>query len=122
MPEGAPRGGDRFPWLKLKLAAGGPVEDLYQKIDDMRLHLIVIGQAAPAAATVGGAGFLDVHAIPADPVNDAEFTRAKIPGTSYYLLRPDGHIGFCGAHLQPGQVERYLSERLRLGTTLKPRA
>ncbi|HKE40629.1 MAG TPA: FAD-dependent monooxygenase [Casimicrobiaceae bacterium] len=120
MPEDAPRGGDRFPWLKLKLAAGGPVEDLYQKIDDIRLHLIVIGQSAPA--TVGGAGFIDVHAIPADPVNDAELASARIPGTSYYLLRPDGHIGLCGIHLEPGDVEKYLSERLRLGTAPKARA
>jgi 2-polyprenyl-6-methoxyphenol hydroxylase-like FAD-dependent oxidoreductase len=122
MPEGAPQGGDRFPWLKLKLAAGGPVEDLYQKIDDTRLHLIVVGQSAPAAATVGPAGFLDVCAIRADPVNDAELARARIPPISYYLLRPDGHIGLCGIHLEPGQVERYLSERLRIGTALKPRA
>jgi 2-polyprenyl-6-methoxyphenol hydroxylase-like FAD-dependent oxidoreductase len=122
MAEDRPRAGDRFPWLKLKLVAGGPVEDLYQKIDDMRLHLIVIGQSAPAPATVGGAGFIDVHAIPADPVNDAELARARIPGTSYYLLRPDGHIGLCGIHLEPGHVEQYLSRRLRLTTAPQPRA
>src|SRR5262249_38460944 len=27
---GAPRAGDRFPWLRVALRAGGPVEDLYQ--------------------------------------------------------------------------------------------
>src|SRR5437773_8325234 len=31
-----PRAGDRFPWLRLKLSANGPVEDLYGKLDDTR--------------------------------------------------------------------------------------
>jgi hypothetical protein len=52
--------------------------------------------------------------MPADPVNDAEFTRAEIPRPSFYLLRPDGHIGLCGARLQASRVARYVFETLRL--------
>src|SRR5262245_1742623 len=36
LPKGGPAPGDWFPWLKLKCAADGPVEDLYQKLDDTR--------------------------------------------------------------------------------------
>jgi len=45
----APRAGDRFPWLRLKFAATGPAEDVFQKLSDMRFHLIVIGQLPPTA-------------------------------------------------------------------------
>jgi hypothetical protein len=57
---------------------------------------------------------LRIHVIPADPVNDAELVRAEIPQPSFYLLRPDGHVGICGARLEAARVARYLSESLRL--------
>jgi len=43
MSDGAPRVGDRFPWLRLKLEPNGSVEDLFGKLDDTRFDLIVIG-------------------------------------------------------------------------------
>ena len=46
------------------------------------------------------------------PINDAELARVHIPQPSFYLLRPDGHVGLCGTRLEPGAVTRYLSERL----------
>src|SRR5262245_32142130 len=33
LPEDAPRAGDRFPWLEVKSAASGAVEDLFQTLD-----------------------------------------------------------------------------------------
>ena len=59
-------------------------------------------------------GLVRVHVVPADPVNDAELARARIPQPSFYLLRPDGHVGLSGAHLDAAVVKRYLSETLRL--------
>src|SRR5262245_25391262 len=32
LPEGAPRAGDRFPWLRLRFRPGGPVEDLFGRL------------------------------------------------------------------------------------------
>ena len=75
----------------------------------------VSGSLAPASATIGIGDLLRVHAIPDDPVNDAELARVQIPQPSFYLLRPDGYIGLCGAGLEAAAVKRYLSERLRLG-------
>jgi 2-polyprenyl-6-methoxyphenol hydroxylase-like FAD-dependent oxidoreductase len=110
LPDDAPRAGDRFPWLQLKLQAGGPVEDLFRKFDDLRFHLFVTGRPAPKVAVPDT--LLQMHAIPADAANDAELARAGIPGTAFYLIRPDGHIGLAGTKLEAGAVERYLSARL----------
>jgi 2-polyprenyl-6-methoxyphenol hydroxylase-like FAD-dependent oxidoreductase len=118
MPDDAPRAGDRFPWLRLRFESGGGIEDFFEKIDDTRLALIVIGQAAPAQAELGLGDFLRVHSIRADVLNDAELARARIPGPSFYLLRPDGHVGLCGRGLDPAAIRRYVSERLQLSPPL----
>jgi hypothetical protein len=60
-----------------------------------------------------------VHVIPADPANDAELARARIPQPSVYLVRPDGHVGLSGAHLDAAAVKRYLSENLRLAKEIE---
>ena len=112
LPESAPRAGDRFPWLRLKFQADGPVEDSFQKLDDTQFNLIVFGQPAEAALDLGE--LLSVHVIPADPMNDAELARAQIPQPSFYLLRPDGHVGLCGTRFDSAAIKQYVSERLRL--------
>jgi hypothetical protein len=89
------------------------VEDLFQTFDDLHVHLIVAGQPAPAGLPNPG-DLMRIHTIPADPENDAELARVGIPQPSFYLLRPDGYVGLCGARLDPAAVTRYLSERLRL--------
>jgi len=105
LPQDAPQAGDRFPWLRLKMSAGGPVEDLFGKLDDTRFNLLVFGQAAAEAPQPGG--LLGVHAIPDERHNATELTRARIPATSFYLLRPDGHVGLAGTRLESGAVTRY---------------
>jgi hypothetical protein len=50
LPEAAPQPGDRFPWLHLRLEAGGPVEDVFAKLDDERFHLLAFGQRAELPA------------------------------------------------------------------------
>jgi 2-polyprenyl-6-methoxyphenol hydroxylase-like FAD-dependent oxidoreductase len=112
LPHSAPRAGDRFPWLRLKLHADGLVEDLFGKLDDTRLTLIVIGQPSPPESALDIGDFLRTHAIPADPLNDMELARAQIPQPSFYLLRPDGHVGLCGTRLEAAAIVRYVSERL----------
>ena len=49
LPDRAPRAGDRFPWLRLRLSGQRPEADLFEKLDDTRFNLIVIGQPPPAA-------------------------------------------------------------------------
>jgi 2-polyprenyl-6-methoxyphenol hydroxylase-like FAD-dependent oxidoreductase len=114
LPAGAPRGGDRFPWLRLRLEPTGAREDLFQAFDDLHFHLIVIGQPVPSEGSLNLGDLLRVHLIPSNPVNDAELARVKIPRPCFYLLRPDGHVGLCGARLDEAAVKRYVSERLHL--------
>jgi hypothetical protein len=96
-PADAPRAGDRFPWLKVAFTPGGAVEDLFEKLDDTRFNLLVIGQPLPTDGTLPLGELLQVHPIPADGANAAVLGDAGIFAPSYYLLRPDGHIGLCGA-------------------------
>ena len=64
-----------------------------------------------------GVWLVDLTAGPDDPANDRELTRAHIPRPSFYLLRPDGHIGLAGARLEVATVTRYVSERLYVAST-----
>jgi hypothetical protein len=119
LPDTAPRAGDRFPWLRLKFRPDGPIEDLFEIVDDTRFALIVIGQPSPPREALNLGDLLQIHVLPADPVNDAELARAEIPPLSFYLLRPDGHVGLCGARLEAARVARYLSENLRFDASSK---
>ena len=112
LPASAPQAGDRFPWLRYQLKADGPTEDLYQKRDDTKFNLIVIGQLLEKALDMDG--LLAVYGVPSGPLNAAEFARLHLPEPSFYLLRPDGHVGLCGTHLDPAAVKRYISEDLHL--------
>jgi 2-polyprenyl-6-methoxyphenol hydroxylase-like FAD-dependent oxidoreductase len=108
--KGAPVAGDRFPWLQLKLRVDGPVEELFQMLDDTRFNLIVIGQPAAPAEDITSGSLLSTHVIPADPVNEKELARAQIPAPSFYLLRPDGHVGLAGTHMDAAALTRYLTD------------
>jgi 2-polyprenyl-6-methoxyphenol hydroxylase-like FAD-dependent oxidoreductase len=112
LPEAAPQAGDRFPWLRLQLKAGGPVEDLYSKLGDTKFNLIVIGQLLEKTPDLGG--LLNVYGIPLLPGNSAELARLHVPQPSFYLLRPDGHVGLCGRQLDPAGLARYVSGNLHL--------
>ena len=61
----------------------------------------------------------DDHAIPPDPINDVELTRTRIPQPSFYLVRPDGHVGLCGGRLEAAALRCYVAECLRLGVEVR---
>jgi len=111
VPVRAPHAGDRFPWLKLRLRAQGPVEDLFEVLDDTRFTLLLIGQELPDDR-LSAAGALSVCVIPQDAANARELKRAHIPRRCFYLLRPDGHIGLCGLRLHATAIRAYLSVRV----------
>jgi len=115
LPEKGPRPGDRFPWLRIKFQPNGRPEDLFGKLDDTRFTLLLFGQAAPPRGILELGDQLHLHVVPSDPANDRELARARIPRPSFYLLRPDGHIGLAGAQLDAAAASRYISERLQFG-------
>jgi hypothetical protein len=111
LPRRAPRAGDRFPWLRIRLAPGGPVEDLFARLDDTRFTLLVMGQPAPSASP-GLDDLLRTVGVPTDPTNQRELARAGVPRRAFYLLRPDGHVGLAGVRPEVAAVTRYLRERM----------
>lgn len=116
IPMAAPQPGDRFPWLQLKLRENGPVEDLFQALDDTRFNLLLIGQSAGAGKELNLGEHVKTHVISADPVNDKELARVALRVPSFYLLRPDGHVAMAGARFDASAVIRYLADRhLRFG-------
>jgi 2-polyprenyl-6-methoxyphenol hydroxylase-like FAD-dependent oxidoreductase len=112
-PKEAPQAGDRFPWLRLKFVPGGPVEDLFARLDDTRFNLVAIGQPSPPVGSSADGDLILTHSVPDDPVNDRELDRAHIPKPSFYLLRPDGHVGLAGTHLEAATLTRYFAEHIK---------
>jgi len=116
MPSAAPQAGDRFPWLHLRLRPDGGVEDTFQAFEDRFFNLVVFGQTAPDAANIGFGDLVKSWTVPDDIRNASELDRAGIPRPSFYLIRPDGHIGLCGAQVNVEAVRRYLSETVGLAS------
>jgi 2-polyprenyl-6-methoxyphenol hydroxylase-like FAD-dependent oxidoreductase len=114
LSDAAPRAGDRFPWVRLKLAPNGPTEDLFEKLDDTRFNLILVGQTPPSGTSMDFGDMLRMHVIPDNPGNTPELARARIPSPSFYLLRPDGHVALAGARLDTVALTGYASGRLHL--------
>jgi 2-polyprenyl-6-methoxyphenol hydroxylase-like FAD-dependent oxidoreductase len=116
----APRAGDRFPWLKVKLDPAGPVQDLFQRLEDTRFNLLVFGQKFAPESLLRSDDLVRCHVIPSDAANDAALRRARIPLPSFYLLRPDGYVGLCGGRFDPLAIERYLGARIHLASDSSP--
>ena len=110
LPASALRAGDRFPWLKLKLKPDGSVEDLFQLLDDKRFNLILIDQPSATSGTLGLDHLINTYEISSEFENGAELARKNIPHPSFYLLRPDGHIGLCGPLWESASVKSYISQ------------
>ncbi len=86
---------------------------MFSACDDLHFHLLLFGQAPPACHGGDVPACVRVHVIEEHAHNTRERERAKIASPSFYLLRPDGHVGLAGGLLEPGVVARYLSDRVR---------
>ncbi len=106
----APRAGDRFPWLRLTFQGGGPGEDLFERLDDTRFNLLVVGQPAPPTESLGLGGLLQSHVVRLEGENVRALAAVSITGPSYYLLRPDGHVGLAGTNADAGALRRWFSD------------
>jgi 2-polyprenyl-6-methoxyphenol hydroxylase-like FAD-dependent oxidoreductase len=116
LPAHAPKAGDRFPWLRLKVGRESALKDLYRWMDDTRFHLLLFGQ--PQGQPAGG-GLVEVHEIPLDADNRAELARVGLGQPCFYLVRPDGYVGLCGAGTDAAAaVAKYLADHVHLKASL----
>ena len=114
--KGAPAAGERFPWLHLTFAGGSRSEDVFERLDDMKFNLLVIGQSAPATERLGLGDMLATHVVPFEGENIGVLARVSIAAPAYYLLRPDGHIGLAGRTVDEGALRRWFATcRMTLG-------
>lgn len=107
-PSRGPRAGDRFPWLHVALRDDGPIEDLYQQLDDTRFNLVLVGQPAPERGSQGLGDLLRLHVIPNGTRNARELARFKLLGPAFYFLRPDGYVGLAGGRFDAVALHDYL--------------
>ena len=112
LPKGAPAAGDRFPWLRIKLRADGPAED--STASSTTRASICSSSDRPSQAAGEFGDYVRVLAIPQIADNDQEFARANVSQPSFYLLRPDGHVGLCGPGFDAAAIKQYLSARVHL--------
>ena len=114
LPKGAPRAGDRFPWLMLKMQPFGRPVDVFSKLDDRRFNLLVFGSRERNVKLENLSHLVTPWFIPDDAENKAKLERSGIPEASFFLVRPDGHIGLCGATAASAEVRDYLSDCVKL--------
>ena len=48
------------------------------------------------------------------PVAKGQLARVGIPQPSFYLVRPDGHVGLCGKTADAAAIQRYLAVTIGL--------
>jgi 2-polyprenyl-6-methoxyphenol hydroxylase-like FAD-dependent oxidoreductase len=109
VPKRGPQAGDRFPWMQLRFGTEAPREDLFERLDDTAFNLLAIGHRVPSLSGLGLGDQIRVHDIPADAENAKTLTAASIQGPAFYLLRPDGHIGLVGTHVEAGAIEEWFA-------------
>ena len=113
LPDSAPQAGDRFPWLRLAWTADGPVEDSFRLLSGTQFKLLSFGQPV-AKTTPLPSDVIAVHEVGTEGDNAAELRRAGIPLPSFYVVRPDGYIGFCGVRLDMNAVQSYFETRVHV--------
>jgi hypothetical protein len=74
----------------------------------------VFGQPSASFRLTEFDGLVVTHMIPDDPANDRQLVLTRVPKPSFYLLRPDGHVGLAGLCPDNDALTRYMEERLTL--------
>ena len=120
VPDSAPQAGDRFPWLHLQFTEESPTEDLFGKLDDRYFNLLLFGQQAPSGFDPAASDLMRMHVIPNTPANVKELARLQMVWPSFYLLRPDGHVGLLGNRYDAAAVTRYFNQQHVLVAKLTP--
>ena len=90
---GRVRGGERLPWIP----------GLFERLDDLRWHLFVVGAPTPEALTWGSTRGLRVHPVALSPAA----RRAGYREGHALLVRPDGYIGLVERRFHGARFSAY---------------
>ena len=90
-----------------EVAAGRPGRGSVRALDDTRFNLLVFGRRAGGRSRRHGP-----HACRCGRCRERAGARARqISRPSFYLLRPDGHVGLCGPGFDAAAIRRWFTER-----------
>ena len=98
----------RFPMAAHPRLSRRSVEDLWG-FEDASFSLLVPG----GTRAIRIRRLVRAHIVPCIAENDRELARAQISQPSFYLVRPDGHVGLCGPGFDAAAIRRYLADRLK---------
>jgi hypothetical protein len=107
---GRVRAGDRLPWVE------GPSGDNHAGLDGRAWRAHVYGEPSAGVAEACRA-----HDLPLDVWPwTAGARRAGLVRDALYVLRPDGHVGFCAERPEADALVRYLAPWRRLSGPRTP--
>jgi 2-polyprenyl-6-methoxyphenol hydroxylase-like FAD-dependent oxidoreductase len=122
-PRRGPRAGDRLP--DARVARDGQECWLGEALAQPGFHLLLCGHPGDwdpgqlAAVRARHAGTLAVHHLSREAapgalhdIDGQAFARLGVADTAHYLIRPDGHVGYCCAGTDLDGLQRYLSRWL----------
>jgi hypothetical protein len=98
---------------------------LFERLDDTKFNLLVIGQPAPRTHSLGIDELLHTHVVPLEGDNLRALAAVSITTPAYYLLRPDGHVGLVGTHADDRELKGWFSDshlRVEAGQVASARA
>ncbi len=100
---GKVHGGDRLPWVEHADDAG----DNFAPLRSLRWQLHIYGGSSPSLAALCQAHGWPWHEFPWS----ASVEQAGLAKGGAYLLRPDGHVAWCGDHSDHESLARYAESR-----------
>jgi hypothetical protein len=102
---GTVHGGDRLPWVKLRVNGGE--RDNFAPLTSLDWQVHVYGEAPPEIRAMCEARRLALHVFPWHRAMD----RSGLLRNAVYLVRPDGYIGLADPDARAAAVESYLDAR-----------
>jgi FAD binding domain len=102
---GSVHGGDRLPWVKMRVS--GIEQDNFAPLASLDWQVHVYGEARPDIQRVCDTRKVPIHVFPWQP----EMSRAGLERNAIYLVRPDGYVALADADGRAQAVTSYLGAR-----------
>ena len=111
LPKDAPAAGERFPWMRIRLSGRMVRSRTSTASSRIRASISWFSGEHASATEANSATWSGLISFRAMRRMTEELARANIGQPSFYLLRPDGHVGLCGPGFDAAAIRQYLAER-----------